>query len=70
MLAADISKRCVHRRPYSLWHWHLDEVLVRINGIQHSLWRAVDHEGEVIEVFASKLSSRKAALKLLRRAMN
>jgi putative transposase len=25
------------------WHWHLDEVFVRINGQTHYLWRAVDH---------------------------
>jgi putative transposase len=69
MLAAEISKRCVHRRSYSLWRWHLDEVFVRINGVQHYLLRAVDHEGEVIEAFASKRRNRKAALKYLRRAM-
>jgi transposase-like protein len=32
---------------YSFWWWHLDEVLVKINGERHYLWRAVDHEGEV-----------------------
>jgi putative transposase len=31
------------------WRWHLDEVFVRINGERHYLWRAVDHEGEVLE---------------------
>ena len=35
------------------WRWHLDEVFVRINGEMHYLWRAVDHEGEVLEVFAT-----------------
>ena len=37
---------------YSNWRWHLDEVFVRINGEMHYLWRAVDHEGEVLEAFA------------------
>jgi hypothetical protein len=32
----------------------MDEVFVRINGKTHYLWRAVDHEGEVLEVFATK----------------
>ena len=42
---------------------------VRINGEMHYLWRAVDYEGEVLEVFATKRRDRKAALKFLRRAM-
>jgi len=42
---------------------------VRINGVQHYLWRAVDHEGVVIDFFASKRRNRKTALKFLRRAM-
>ena len=69
MFAAEIRKRRVHRRSYSLWRWHLDEVFVRINGEIHYLWRAVDHEGEVLEVFATKRWDRNAALKFLKRAM-
>jgi putative transposase len=44
-------------------------VFVRVNGETYYLWRAVDHEGEVLKVFASKRRDRKAALKFLRRAM-
>ena len=44
-------------------------MFVKINGETHYLWRAVDHEGEVLEVFASKRRDRKAALKFLKRAM-
>jgi putative transposase len=44
-------------------------VFVRINGETHYLWRAVDHEGEVLEVFATKRRDRKAALEFLKRAM-
>ena len=51
--ASQIRKRRVHHRSYSLWRWHVDEVFVGINGVQHYLWRTVNHEGEVIEVFAS-----------------
>jgi putative transposase len=69
MFAAEILKRRVHHRSYSNWRWHLDEVFVRINGETHYLWRAVDHEGEVLEVFATKRRNRKAALAFLRRAM-
>ena len=54
---------------HSNWRWHLDEVFVRINGKTHYLWRAVDHEGEVLEVFATKQRGRKAALRFLKRAM-
>jgi putative transposase len=69
MFAAEIRKRRVQSHSYSRWRWHLDEVFVRINGETHYLWRAVDHEGEVLEVFATKRRDRKAALKFLKRAM-
>jgi putative transposase len=69
MFAAEIKKRRLQHRCYSRWRWHLDEVFVRINGATHYLWRAVDHEGEVLEVFATKRRDRKAALKFLKRAM-
>lgn len=52
-----------HRR------WHLDEVFVKINGVEHCLWRAVDHEGEVLESFVMKRRDRKAALKFLRESL-
>ena len=42
---------------------------MRINGETHYLWRAVDHEGEVLEVFATKRRDRKAALRFMKRAM-
>ena len=67
--AAEIRKRRIQNRCYSPWRWHLDEVFVRINGEMHYLWRAVDHEGEVLEVFATKRRDRKAALAFLKRAM-
>jgi len=41
-------------RAYTHWKWHLDEIYVKINGEMHCLWRAIDHEGEVLESFASK----------------
>ena len=45
----------------SQWRWHLDEVFVKINGVQHYLWRAVDHnEGEVLESLVTKTRDRKA----------
>lgn len=69
MFASEIRKRRIQNHSYSQWRWHLDEVFVRINGETHYLWRAVDHEGEVLEVFATKRRNRKAALRFLKRAM-
>ena len=69
MFAAEIRKRRVQHHSYSNWRWHLDEVFVRINGETRYLWRAVDHEGEVLEVFATKRRNRAAALAFLKRAM-
>ena len=70
MFAAEIrKKRVAAHRNWTQWRWHLDEVFVRINGETYYLWRAVDHEGEVLEVFATKRRDRKAALKFLKRTM-
>ena len=69
MFAAEIRKRRIYHRSYSQWRWHLDEVFIRINGEMHYLWRAVDHEGEVLEVVATKRRDRRAALKFLKRTM-
>jgi hypothetical protein len=65
MFAAEIRKRRVQSHSYARWRWHLDEVFVKITGETHYLWRAVDHEGEVLEVFVTKRRDRKAALALL-----
>lgn len=70
MFAAEIRKRRVERmRALPQWRWHLDEVLVKINGVTHYLWRAVDHEGEVLEGVVSKKRDRKTALKFLKKTM-
>jgi putative transposase len=70
MFAAEIRrKRADRMRFLPHWQWHLDEVFVKINGVTHYLWRAVDHEGEVLEGFVSKKRDRKAALKFLRKTM-
>ncbi|WP_412546760.1 IS6 family transposase [Maricaulis sp. MIT060901] len=69
LFAKSIRKWRVQSTNYSNWAWHLDEVFVRINGELHYLWRAVNHEGEVLEAYVTKTRSRKAALKFLRKAM-
>jgi putative transposase len=70
MFVAEIRRRRARNlRAVRQWRWHLDEVFVKINGEMHYLWRAVDHEGEVLEVYATKRRDRKAALAFLKRAM-
>lgn len=67
MFAAEIRrKRADRMRSLPHWRWHLDEVFVKISGLPHYLWRAVDHEGEDLEAFVSKKRDRKAALKFLK----
>nr|WP_265588012.1 DDE-type integrase/transposase/recombinase [Sphingomicrobium arenosum] len=50
LFAGDIRRQRVSRmRGFKHWKWHLDEMVVKVNGKQHYLWRAVDHEGEILE---------------------
>ena len=59
MFAAEIRKRRVaHMRAYPQWRWHLDEVFVKVNGKLCYLWRAVDHEGEVLEAVSPRGGTR------------
>ena len=70
LFAAEIRKKRIQQlRAHSNWQWHLDEVFVKINGETHYLWRAVDHEDEVLESYVTKRHDRKAALKSLRKTM-
>ena len=69
MFAAEIKKRRIEGMKSSCWRWHVDEVFVKINGERHYLWRAVDHEGEVLESFVTKTRDKTSALKFLRKAM-
>jgi len=70
IFAAEIRKnRAEHLRSSPQWRWHLDEIFVKINGELHYLWRAVDHEGEVLESFVTKTRDRKSALRFLKKTM-
>ena len=70
MFAAEIRrKRVGHMRAFTHWRWHLDEVYVKINGEMYYLWRAVDHEGEVLESFVTKARDKAAALKFIKKLM-
>ena len=70
MFAAEIRKRqIVQMRAYPQLRWHLDEVIVKVNGKLFYLWRAVDHEGEVLDAVVTSKRDKAAALKLLKRIM-
>ena len=70
LFAADIRHQRVNRmRGFRHWRWHVDEVFVRINGERHYLWRAVDHEGEVLESYVTKKRDKSAALRFLKKAL-
>src|SRR5271163_992713 len=65
MIAADLRKR--RPKPYSTWH--LDEVYLKIAGRMVYLWRAVDVEGEVLDVLVQSKRDKHAALKLMRKLL-
>jgi putative transposase len=70
MFAAEIRKRRVaHMGGFIQWRWHLDEAFVKIDGKLRYLWRAVDHEGEVLEAVVTAKRDKAAALKFLKRIM-
>jgi putative transposase len=49
--------------------WHLDEMVVRIAGRRMYLWRAVDHEGEVLDMLLQRRRDSRAALRLMRKLL-
>ena len=70
VFAGDIRrKRVSYMRGFRHWRWHLDEMYVKINGEMHYLWRAVDHEGEILESFVTKTLDKAAALAFMKKAM-
>jgi len=70
LFAADIRRQRVSRmRGFRHWRWHFDEVFVKINGERHYLWRAVDHEGEVLESYVTKKRDKSAALQFFKKAL-
>ena len=65
LTAADLHRR----RPRPDTTWHLDEVFLKIDGRQVYLWRAVDAEGEVLDVLVQKRRNKRAAMKLMRKLL-
>ena len=70
MFAAEIRERRVaHMRRSSLWRWRLDKAFTKVNGRLCYLWRAVDHEVEVLEAGVTAERAKPGALKFLKRIM-
>jgi putative transposase len=65
MIAADLRRRRRKLHPT----WHLDEVYLKIDGRLAYLWRAVDAEGEVLDVLVQSKRDKRAALKLMRKLL-
>ena len=65
LIAADLRKR----RPKPHTTWHFDEVHLKIGGRMLCLWRAVDAEGEVLDVLVQSKRNKHAALKLMRKLL-
>lgn len=63
------AKRLRKRRPKPSFTWHIDEVFLKIGGKQMYLWRAVDDEGEVLEILLQSRRDKVAAIKFLRKAI-
>src|SRR5260370_20753683 len=64
-----IARRLRRRRPRPSNRWHLDEMVVRIAGERMYLWRAVDHEGEVLDMLVQRRRDSRAALRLMRKLL-
>src|ERR1700732_1625064 len=62
-----IARRLRQRRPRPSDRWHLDEMVVQIAGKRMYLWRAVDHEGEVLDMLVQSRRDSRAALRLMRK---
>jgi len=65
LFAKELRRRC--HRPTS--HWHLDEMAVLIAGRRFWLWRAVDDEGEVLDLLVQRRRDKTAAVKLMRKLL-
>src|SRR6266446_4579449 len=63
------ARRMRRRRPRPSRYWHLDEMVARIAGETVYLWRAVDHEGEVLDILVQHGRDKAAALKLMRKLL-
>ena len=68
-LGLDYARRLRHRRGRQGDTWHLDEVFVKIQGRQQYLWRAVDEDGDVIDILVQSRRNRRAAERFFRKLL-
>jgi putative transposase len=66
---ATVAQRLRRRRPRRSDRWHLDEMVVRVAGRRMYLWRAVDHEGEILDMLVQRRRDKRAALRLMRKLL-
>ena len=64
-----IARKLRQRRPRPSDRWHLDEMVVRIAGRRMYLWRAVDHQGEILDMLVQRRRDKHAALRLMRKLL-
>ena len=57
----DYARRLRHRRGRQGGTWHLDELFVKIQGRQQGLWRAVDEDGDVLDILVQSRRNKRAA---------
>ena len=70
MFAGDIRRQRVSAmRGFRHWRWHLDEMYVKLNGEMVYLWRAVDHEGEILASCITRTRDKNAALTFMKKAL-
>jgi putative transposase len=63
------AKGLRRRRPRPGDKWHLDEVFIKINGKAHYLWRAVDQDGNVLDILVTSRRDAKAATRFFRKLL-
>src|SRR3954454_22334437 len=64
-----VARGLRQQRPRSGDRWHLDEMVVRIAGKRMYLWRAVDQEGEILDILVQSRRDRRAAMRLMRKLL-
>jgi putative transposase len=67
--AQTFANRLRRRRAKPGDRWHMDEVFLRINGVQHYLWRAVDQEGVVLDILVQSRRNTKAAKRFFKKLL-
>jgi putative transposase len=65
----EFANRIRQRLPRAGGKWHLDEVVIKIGGVKHWLWRAVDQTGMVLDVLVQSRRDKPAAKRLLRKLL-